>query len=417
MKKILFFFTATYPFGTGETFIENEITYLAQSFDSIIIVSNNTTDTKTRKIPDNVKLERLNYELSLIQKIYSLKNIFHPLFWKEISIIRKKYALPLSKLILTTALQTLQKAISWHTHIASIIQKHTSPEDSVYLYSYWNNDTAVALSHFYNTHTKKIHTCISRAHGWDVYFEVNKAQYLPYRQYILEKSNGVYFIAKKGACYYEKLFPEYLYKIHVSHLGVKPQNTQKNKDFSHIRIVSCSNIIPVKRVDLIAQTLEKISPTISIEWIHFGTGNELDKVQAYCNTHLDDKAHISYFFAGRKSNTDIIQYYKTNYIDLFINLSSSEGIPVSIMEAQSFGIPCIATNVGGTGELITHTRNGILIPAHTSSHNIAQAIESYIALPEYEQKEYRKAAHSKIHTQFNAEKNYIQFIRHTLLEA
>ena len=33
---------------------------------------------------------------------------------------------------------------------------------------------------------------------------------------------------------------------------------------------------------------------------------------------------------------------------VFLNVSSSEGVPVSIIEAMSFGIPCIATNVGGT---------------------------------------------------------------------
>ena len=48
----------------------------------------------------------------------------------------------------------------------------------------------------------------------------------------------------------------------------------------------------------------------------------------------------------------MLDYYKNNIIDIFINLSASEGIPVSIMDAISFGIPCIATNVGGTGEIV-----------------------------------------------------------------
>jgi len=37
---------------------------------------------------------------------------------------------------------------------------------------------------------------------------------------------------------------------------------------------------------------------------------------------------------------------------LFINTSSSEGIPVSMMEAQSFGIPILAMDVGGVREIV-----------------------------------------------------------------
>ena len=58
MAKILFFFTSEYPYGSGETFIENEIQYLASRFDKIVIVSNNTKDKQTRVVPENVLLLR-----------------------------------------------------------------------------------------------------------------------------------------------------------------------------------------------------------------------------------------------------------------------------------------------------------------------------------------------------------------------
>ncbi|MFR4320263.1 MAG: glycosyltransferase [Blautia massiliensis (ex Durand et al. 2017)] len=44
-----------------------------------------------------------------------------------------------------------------------------------------------------------------------------------------------------------------------------------------------------------------------------------------------------------------------------MNVSSSEGIPVSIMEATSFGIPGIATDAGGTKEIIRDKENGVLL--------------------------------------------------------
>ncbi|MFW5852317.1 MAG: glycosyltransferase, partial [Bacteroidota bacterium] len=345
MKNILFFFTATYPYGFGETFIENEIHYLAKSFDSIIIVSNNLTDTQTRKVPSNVTCLRMNYELSYAQKLSALTHIFHPLFWHEIQIIRTRYKKRISRLILFTVLQSLQKALFLKKKIQKIITTHSHTNDSIYLYSYWNNDTAFALS--YLKQSILTQKCISRAHRWDVYFEVNKAQYLPFKQYILEKSDGISFIAEEGANYYKNLFPEYANKMYLSHLGVNIPDIQAAKKHNHLRIVSCSNIIPVKRVHVIAEALEKISPEITIEWIHFGAGTELNSLQEYCKKKLNPLAHISYTFAGQKTNKEVLSFYSKNYIDIFINVSSSEGIPVSIMEAQSYGIPCIATDVGG----------------------------------------------------------------------
>ena len=45
----------------------------------------------------------------------------------------------------------------------------------------------------------------------------------------------------------------------------------------------------------------------------------------------------------------------------YVNLSTSEGIPVSIMEAMSYGIPVVATDVGGTSEAVVTGRSGLLI--------------------------------------------------------
>ena len=48
----------------------------------------------------------------------------------------------------------------------------------------------------------------------------------------------------------------------------------------------------------------------------------------------------------------LVDWYRRNRVDLFISLSSSEGLPVSMMEAISFGIPILATDVGGVSEIV-----------------------------------------------------------------
>ncbi len=51
-----------------------------------------------------------------------------------------------------------------------------------------------------------------------------------------------------------------------------------------------------------------------------------------------------------------------NSLDLYVLSSLDEGIPLTLLEAMSFGIPVIATKVGGVPEVITNGLNGILLP-------------------------------------------------------
>ncbi|NCO54621.1 MAG: glycosyltransferase, partial [Bacteroidetes bacterium] len=67
-------------------------------------------------------------------------------------------------------------------------------------------------------------------------------------------------------------------------------------------------------------------------------------------------------------------------VDLFINVSESEGIPVSIMEALSAGIPVIATNVGGTNEIVNNDV-GFLIDKEFEINTAVNIINNYLNSP------------------------------------
>ena len=47
--------------------------------------------------------------------------------------------------------------------------------------------------------------------------------------------------------------------------------------------------------------------------------------------------------------------------DLFVLASDHEGLPVTVMESLTLGVPVVATAVGGLGEIVDET-NGILVP-------------------------------------------------------
>ena len=63
------------------------------------------------------------------------------------------------------------------------------------------------------------------------------------------------------------------------------------------------------------------------------------------------------FYGERKDVLDLLEES-----DIFVNPSYSEGLPTSVMEAASVGLPIVATDVGGTNEIIKHMKSGLVIP-------------------------------------------------------
>jgi glycosyltransferase involved in cell wall biosynthesis len=75
-------------------------------------------------------------------------------------------------------------------------------------------------------------------------------------------------------------------------------------------------------------------------------------------------------FVGETS--EIYSYYEKS--DIYLLVSRFEAFPISIVEAMAFGLPIVATNVGGVSELIEDGVNGYLVPpgdAHTLSSRIS----------------------------------------------
>jgi glycosyltransferase involved in cell wall biosynthesis len=67
------------------------------------------------------------------------------------------------------------------------------------------------------------------------------------------------------------------------------------------------------------------------------------------------------------------EYHKLlNSVDVFVLPSRSEGFPISILEAMALGKPVIVSSCGGIREMVSDSRNGILVEPH--SEQIASAI-------------------------------------------
>lgn len=412
--KILFFFTAKYPFGKGDSFVENEMPYLAKAFDKIIIISNECNDPQTKWVPENAAIERISYELSSSQNKKAIFGVFSKQFWSEISCIKKVYRKKITSIIFKTALISLFKSKFFGDRISQLFAKYSKPEDTVYAYSYWANDMAVALANLKPKFPQV--KMISRAHGWDVYFEANLANYLPFRKNIFEQLDTVYFISNKGIHYYQNYFPELNNKMAVSRLGVAKQtqrNDLGNEQRNEFTIVSCSHILRIKRVHLIAEALAEIT-NLSVRWIHFGDGALFENLKNRSTELLSKMENIHVEFPGNVPNETVMHYFENNPVDAIINVSSTEGVPVSIMEAMSFGVPAIATNVGGTSEIVDDGNNGFLLSSDPTPQEIAERLKMFFQMTKSEQTIMRQNAFKTWETKYSSDANYNEFINQIL---
>jgi glycosyltransferase involved in cell wall biosynthesis len=274
--------------------------------------------------------------------------------------------------------------------------------NNTFFYSYWHDYKALALARISKKYTKTI----ARAHRWDIYFEANNFPYLPYKNFIVKNISKNISISDDGVKYFEKLLNRDLSnKVIVSKLGkINNRKPQQEKQDDQIIICSCSTIIPVKRINLIIDLLASLNIS-NLRWLHYGDGYLRKEIIEYADDKL---SNISFEFKGIVPNNEILDFYSQNYVNLFINLSESEGIPVSIMEALSAGIPVLATDVGGTSEAV-NDGNGFLIEKDFRINEVAKITENYLNSSPENQQEKRHNAYDYWQQNFEATKNYTEF--------
>jgi glycosyltransferase involved in cell wall biosynthesis len=81
-------------------------------------------------------------------------------------------------------------------------------------------------------------------------------------------------------------------------------------------------------------------------------------------------------------------------MDVFVHPSSSEAMPVSIVEALMQGLPCIATPVGGIPDLIREGVEGALVPVGDAVA-LADAMARFAGMAADELSAFRRRARAR----------------------
>ena len=252
---------------------------------------------------------------------------------------------------------------------------------------------------------------VARAHGYDCFFDRG---FHAHRKEQFCGLDSIYTISSAGKddLVSQGCKPDI---IHVARLGTIKDSDSLNpyEQKDEKTIVSCSNIVDLKRLDLLIDALSGIED-IPINWIHFGDGVLKKSIQALAEEKLGGKTNISYVFMGWTAHEMILQFYKKHPIDLFVNCSDVEGVPVSIMEAMSYGIPCVARDVGGNSEIVNNN-NGVLLSSDCSIEDLRDAVKLMLYMPNIDYLKVRNGAFNAYSERYNAEKNYASFFEEMVM--
>jgi len=407
MNTFLIVLTDKYPYGNGETFIENERCYwnfFTHVFIVPVLVRKEDVTRKNFLLSANETLitsydEKPNL-ITAIKNIFGTFSIYS--YCQEINEIRKKKKISVDNLrcLLLIGILTNLRINRIEQKIKELLteSKNNSNSVKVLLYSYWMYEPALVAAGIKKNYINS--RFITRAHGYDLYEERHKNNYIPYRELILDQADAIYPISENGRRYLSERYKGvYDQKISVERLGtIKLFDEKKNKRNSKMLVMaSCSNMVRLKRIDRIINTLRLFDQ--EVKWYHFGDGELMETLKAQS---LSLPNNIQVHFMGRVPNQEVQKFYSVHHIDVFLNVSETEGIPVSIMEVQSYGIPVVATDVGGTSELINDGVNGVLIKKDFTNEELVSAINRVVANGEA----YRDGARKKWITMSNAKSVY-----------
>lgn len=366
----LVIFTSGYPYGDAEvTFLQEEVWVLKDYFKKILIVPlKPNLSEKINELPINVEILLLSREPKYSKRRISDYIFVMRLFIREVCLARKATLLRYLRYHISELFGFLALA----KEVNELIKSDSINNRKDLLYTYWFDEWSSVLATLKEKYKYEI-KFVSRAHRFDIYEERSSKGYIFPRHLQLKFVDKIYSISENGENYLKKRYPKESDKITCARLGTKNEDyTIREMKASRevLTLVSCSSIIPVKRVNKIIDILKFCQRPIN--WIHFGEG--------YLKSELISlggklPSHITMQLMGNVKNKEITKFYAENDVDWFINVSESEGIPVSIMEAISYGIPIIATDVGGVNEIV-NTTTGLLVAENFKSCEVANLIEN-----------------------------------------
>jgi len=391
-------FTEKFPYKGGEPFLETEIGYLASAFDEVLVFPWISGDTLVMHLPENVKVMEtlMPMELRMRQLLKSRWGLFLTWFLGEVFSSRHRFRyLKEFKWNFYRWMGMLKISLAWMDKLKILKEQHPNPK----LYTYWFNEwgTVLALARCMGMKDR----FVSRVHLYDFEEEFSGRGYLPFRDREMKQVHKVFPISEYAKEYVKKRYPET--NMECLRLGVEDRGTNPISNAEAYTIVTCSGLSWYKRPLLLVEVLKQL--TIPVRWVHLGDGPMRD---AFLEATSQLPGHVKFEWKGSISNIEVISFYQNTPVDMVLNLSSYEGIPVSLMEAISFGIPIAGCNVCGMPEIV-NSNAGLLLEENAASKAISQYLQSFVVANSRDVS-FRNKVKQEWQKRFSAVHNYKKFI-------
>jgi glycosyltransferase involved in cell wall biosynthesis len=141
---------------------------------------------------------------------------------------------------------------------------------------------------------------------------------------------------------------------------------QANVRVARARVGTCGRISPQKRPEFFAQVAHELRDVADFEWI--GDGDVEGK-----SLLVREGVHVT----GWCTRPEALA--RMGALQIYIQTSAWEGMPVSVIEAMAAGLPVVATDIVGNRDLLAQTAAGVLV---RTPSEMATAVAKFVASPE-----------------------------------
>lgn len=354
-------------------FMFNEIQFASQVYEKVVLIA-----------PQNHELQAVCDRYSNV--IYEsfipfrgLRELADSFFHLDRRIMKDIYHAAVNKAVTVDYLKNMMYFSRCKSVLKRVCRKYIDDQGNRWvIVSFWLFATAYAVSLLKDTYKEA--TLVSLAHAFEI--DDSRNQQIDYscKEFCHGRLDYISFISQNRMNEYLKNHAvKWKWRAdncHVDYLGTSKENRAVSSptDGSPFHIVTCSRCIELKRLDLLIKALSLIEKT-HIHWTHIGDGVLLHDLREM-SKNLPSNITVSWL--GSLPNSEVHAFYADHAIDLAMNLSTTEGIPVSLIEALSYGIPIIATDVGGNSE-VCDSHVGLLLSPDPSPEEVKKTIEYFLS--------------------------------------
>ena len=297
--------------------------------------------------------------------------------------------------------------------------------DQGYLfYFYWGDKSVLILpflKSFMAAQGRRVPLAVMRLHGSDAIEEAKGI--LPFREQVYGAVDYAVPVSGMIESYIKCRYAGQPRNICTFRLG-SPEGGRtlswERGPAGELYIASCSNVVPLKRVEYIADAVALLAERLhneggigdvkSLCWTHIGDGPQRVALEQHIKSRIAAAGFPANLcrveFKGAMPHREVLEYYRKNHIDLFIHASRSEGGPVVIMEAASFAIPVISTKVGAVDEMIPQEW---IIPVEATPDVLVDKVVEYLLLPDGKRLALKEQNRRVWEERWNAERNFAAF--------